>query len=72
MTEEVLTEEVQDIVLDSIEDHYNHLKLLVDAIELDTQKANKGNKAAGVRLRKSLRHLKGFLGDFVKFTLNKD
>ena len=31
--------------------------------------AEKGNKAAGVRLRKSLRKLKQFSGDFVKFTL---
>lgn len=58
--------------LDSISDHYSHLKLLVESIESDVIKSNKGNKAAGVRLRKSLRHLKGFSGDFVKFTLSKD
>jgi hypothetical protein len=58
--------------LESISDHYSHLKLLVESIESDVIKSNKGNKAAGVRLRKSLRHLKGFSGDFVKFTLSKD
>jgi len=65
---EVTTEE---ITLESISDHFDHLKLLVESIESDSLKANKGNKAAGVRLRKSLRHLKGFTGDFVKFTLGK-
>ena len=54
------------------EEFYSHLKLMVESIESDVIKSNKGNKAAGVRLRKSLRHLKGFSGDFVKFTLSKD
>ena len=56
----------------NINDHFSHLRLLVESIESDSLKANKGNKAAGVRLRKSLRYIKGFTGDFVKFTLNKD
>lgn len=73
MSEETVIETSQEeIVLSSVEDYYNHLKLLVDSMELDAQKTHKGNKAAGVRIRKSLRHLKGFTGEFVKFTLNKD
>jgi len=62
----------QEFTLESIDDHFSHLKLLVESMETDAIKANKGNKAAGVRLRKSLRYVKGFTGEFVKFTLNKD
>jgi len=53
----------------SVEDYYSSLRLLVETMESDALKSQKGNKAAGVRLRKSLRHLKKFSGDFVKFTL---
>ena len=72
MTEEVQIENTDESPLNSINDHFDRLRLLVESIEADSLKANKGNKAAGVRLRKSLRHIKGFTGDFVKFTLNKD
>jgi len=54
-----------------IKEFYDLLKLTVEAMESDALKCHKGNKAAGVRLRKSLRHLKGVTGDFVKFTLGK-
>ena len=54
----------------------NLLNTIMEKQELfrkeSTAFATKGNKAAGVRLRKSLRHLKSHTGDFVKFTLNKD
>jgi len=56
---------------ETVEEYYGSLKLLVETMEEDALKSNKGNKAAGVRLRKSLRHLKKFTGDFVKFTLEK-
>ena len=56
----------------SIKEYYDFLRLTIEAMESDALKSDKGNKAAGVRLRKSLRHIKGFTGDFVKFTLNKD
>ena len=55
--------------LSEIQDYYNRLKLLVESMESDVLKSNKGNKAAGVRLRKSLRHSKDFVSKFVKFTL---
>lgn len=67
-----INEENVDFNLETVSDHFNHFKLLVESMEEDALKANKGNKAAGVRLRKALRHIKGFTGDFVKFTLNKD
>lgn len=72
MSEELQLETTEDIALETVNDHFSHLRLLVESIEADSLKASKGNKAAGVRLRKSLRHIKGFTGDFVKFTLNKD
>tara|TARA_B100001059_G_C17774569_1_gene550463 strand:+ start:300 stop:521 length:222 start_codon:yes stop_codon:yes gene_type:complete len=55
----------------SVGEYYGRLRLLVESMESDALKSNKGNKAAGIRLRKGLRHLKGFSGDFVKFTLQK-
>ena len=62
------TEEVE-VSPESIQEYYSSLKLLVETMESDALKSEKGNKAAGVRLRKSLRHLKKFSGEFVKFTL---
>lgn len=61
------SEEMTD--LSEIQDYYNRLKILVESMEGDVLKSNKGNKAAGVRLRKSLRHSKDFVSKFVKFTL---
>ena len=55
----------------NISEFYSKVKLLVESMEEDSLKANKGNKAAGVRLRKSLRYLKSVTGEFVKFTLSK-
>lgn len=72
MSEELQLDSAEEITLETVSDHFNHLKLLIESMESDSLKASKGNKAAGVRLRKSLRHIKGFTGDFVKFTLNKD
>ena len=64
-----LTEE--DFVPRDISEFYGKVRLLIESMEEDAIKANKGNKAAGVRLRKSLRYLKTVSGDFVKFTLGK-
>jgi hypothetical protein len=64
-----ITEE--EILLESIEEHYKHLRLLLESMESDVFKSQKGNKSAGVRLRKSLRLLKGNTGNFIKFTLGK-
>mgnify|MGYP001469698223 CR=1 FL=1 len=61
-----------DDLLENLNDnaeYYNALRLFVESLETDVLKSNKGNKAAGVRLRKSLRRLKQFSADFVKFTL---
>ena len=61
----------EDFVPQDISEFYGKVKLLIESMEEDVLKANKGNKAAGVRLRKSLRYLKTVSGDFVKFTLSK-
>jgi hypothetical protein len=61
----------EDFVPNDISEFYGKVKLLIESMEEDALKANKGNKAAGVRLRKSLRYLKSVSGDFVKFTLSK-
>ena len=50
---------------------YGHLKLMLESMEADVLKSEKGNKAASTRLRKSLRLLKTTSADFVKFTLGK-
>jgi len=64
-------EQSEEILLESTKDYFNYLKTIVDSLESDVLKSEKGNKAAGVRLRKSLRVIKGHVGDFVKFTLAK-
>tara|TARA_B100001989_G_scaffold224414_1_gene178872 strand:+ start:5070 stop:5279 length:210 start_codon:yes stop_codon:yes gene_type:complete len=64
-------EESNEFSPESIQEYYDKLRLLVESMEEDALKADKGNKAAGVRLRKSLRYLKSVSGEFVKFTLGK-
>lgn len=71
MTELDVTSVQEDFEPKDISEFYDKVKLLVESMEEDSLKANKGNKAAGVRLRKSLRYLKSISGDFVKFTLGK-
>jgi len=65
--------EAQDAVVDpsTNEEFYAQLRVMVEGMEADVLKAQKGNKAAATRLRKSLRLLKSVSGDFVKFTLGK-
>lgn len=71
--DEVVQNEIEsnEVVLESVEDYYNVLKTTVESMESDVLKSSKGNKTAGVRLRKSLRFLKSHSGAFVKFTLAK-
>ena len=71
--EEVVQKEIEntEITLESIDDYYNVLRTTVESLESDVLKSIKGNKAAGIRLRKSLRFIKKHSGEFVKFTLSK-
>ena len=43
--------------IELFEEHYSVLKVLVDSLEKDINKSLKGNKSAGVRLRKTLREV---------------
>ena len=66
-----IEDQVQEEVMpSSTEEFYTFIRTMVESMESDVLKSQKGNKAAGVRLRKSLRSLKKTSGEFVKFTLN--
>tara|TARA_B100001059_G_scaffold193636_2_gene197491 strand:+ start:3557 stop:3790 length:234 start_codon:yes stop_codon:yes gene_type:complete len=77
MTEEALRDQIDaetsEILTDpeTLIEHYERLRLLVDVMQSDVLKSQKGNKAAGTRLRKGLRQVKKFSGDFVKLSLGK-
>ena len=73
MSEQIITDEINNDTIDltTYENRYRQIKTLLESMESDVVKSEKGNKAAGVRLRKGLRLLKSQSGDFVKFTLGK-
>lgn len=51
--------------------HYEYAKVLLESMEADVLKSESGNKSAGARVRKSLRHLKNLTTSYIRFTLNK-
>jgi hypothetical protein len=52
--------------------HYNKLKEMVEGMEADFQKFyEKGNKAAGTRVRKGMQDLKNLAQDIRKDVLDK-
>lgn len=74
MSEELVREEIeqteaQDPV--SLTEYYSRLRIMVESMESDVLKSERGNKAAGTRLRKNLRLLKKTSADFVRFSLGK-
>ena len=72
MSEDQIVQEIhEEPKLESFQDYYDDLKLLVESIEGDVAKSEKGNKSAQVRLRKSLRLLKNKAGTYVKFSQGK-
>lgn len=56
----------------TVAEHYQRLRLLIESMESDLLKNSRGNKTAGTRLRKSLRLLKSYSGEFVKFSVEAD
>jgi hypothetical protein len=59
--------------LSSLLGQWEELKTLVESLESDIQKnAVKGNKSAGVRVRKGLRLVKKQATELVKATLTND
>mgnify|MGYP001392804094 CR=1 FL=1 len=55
--------------MENIVDSYEKLKVLLESLELDIHKSARGNKSAGVRVRKGLRLLKREATDLVKSSL---
>lgn len=55
--------------MENIVDSYEKLKILIESLELDIHKSARGNKSAGVRVRKGLRLLKREATDLVKSSL---
>tara|TARA_B100001057_G_C22340850_1_gene753227 strand:+ start:321 stop:530 length:210 start_codon:yes stop_codon:yes gene_type:complete len=62
----------ENLELNTQQAHYDFLRTLLESLELEVVKSGKGNKSAGVRLRKNLRLLKSHTQDFIKFTLDKN
>ncbi len=55
--------------MSSVVESYEELRTLVESLELDVHKSARGNKSAGVRVRKGLRLLKRSASDLVKSSL---
>jgi hypothetical protein len=53
-------------------EYYEEIKKIVESIEKDIIKSDKGIKSAKVSVRKHLRLMKTTCSDFVKFSLGKD
>lgn len=53
----------------SVLDKWNELKSLVESLEVDVHKSEKGNSAAGVRSRKGLRQLQSKSKEIVKLMI---
>jgi len=57
--------------MSNIVENYEKLKVLIDSLELDIHKSARGNKSAGVRVRKGLRLLKREATDLVRSSLEE-
>tara|TARA_B100000700_G_scaffold326494_1_gene438167 strand:- start:622 stop:807 length:186 start_codon:yes stop_codon:yes gene_type:complete len=55
--------------MENVLDTYEKLRVLVESLELDVHKSVRGNKSAGVRVRKGLRLLKREATDLVRMSL---
>jgi len=74
MSEELVREEIEKSEVqdpETLAEYYSRLRIMVESMESDVLKSEKGNKAAGTRLRKNLRLLKKTSADFVRFSLGK-
>jgi len=59
-------------VNESLIEHFEELKVLVEALQKDVVKNSQGNKSAGVRARKGLRQVKKMATDIVRLSLETD
>jgi len=55
--------------MENVVNSYERLRVLVESLELDVHKSARGNKSAGVRVRKGLRTLKREATDLVRASL---
>mgnify|MGYP001456271579 FL=1 len=55
--------------MENVVNSYERLRILVESLELDVHKSARGNKSAGVRVRKGLRTLKREATDLVRASL---
>ena len=53
-------------------EHFEELKVLVETLQKDVVKNSQGNKSAGVRARKGLRQVKKMATDIVRLSLETD
>ena len=58
--------------MSQILDSWNEIKVLVDQIELDVVKSDKGISIAGTRLRKGLRQLKKDVTNLIRVSATSD
>jgi len=59
-------------VNESLIEHFEELKVLVETLQRDVVKNSQGNKSAGVRARKGLRQVKKMATDIVRLSLETD
>ena len=57
---------------ESLIEHFEELKVLVETLQKDVVKNSQGNKSAGVRARKGLRQIKKMATDIVRLSLETD
>ena len=57
---------------ESLIEHFEELKVLVETLQKDVVKNSQGNKSAGVRARKGLRQVKKMATDIVRLSLETD
>ena len=55
--------------MENVLETYEKLRVLIESLELDVHKSVRGNKSAGVRVRKGLRLLKREATDLVRASL---
>ena len=55
--------------MENVVNSYERLRVLIESLELDVHKSARGNKSAGVRVRKGLRTLKREATDLVRASL---
>ncbi len=64
-----MAKEVKQELVQQAQDLHAELQVILDALKSDLVKCASGNAAAGVRVRKDLRLLRGKVSDTIKHTV---